>query len=321
MTRALFGSARVLFGSAKALFRSPRLRFHSARPLFGLAKARLGAARDHFGSARGPFATARDLSDSMRVLFGAPRVLFDRARLLFGTVRALFDPARALFGSTRLLLGLKKDLSGTSRNLSGSARGLLATARDLSDSARAHFDLVRVLLGSARVLLVSPTTLFDTSPGLHMTNQAPSHAPWLVAMYGAFGSETGGTKRATSLCFVGLGLEPSGKLWHVGSFRRRDVEGPAPSRLAYTALAFALTMILKTCRLMEVEEPERNSAMQTADRLGSRRGKNSLAKNQGLARARILRLGGKVDMTSSYLHPGALVRVHAVKPSTQGLES
>jgi hypothetical protein len=31
-------------------------------------------------------------------------------------------------------------------------------------------------------------------------------------------------------------------------------------------------MILNGCRLMEVEEPERNSAMQTADRLGLTKG-------------------------------------------------
>jgi len=45
-------------------------------------------------------------------------------------------------------------------------------------------------------------------------------------------------------------------------------------------MALALTMILKGCKLVEVEEAERDSAMQTADRLGSRRG-NSLAKDQG----------------------------------------
>jgi hypothetical protein len=42
-----------------------------------------------------------------------------------------------------------------------------------------------------------------------------------------------------------------------------------PSRVAYTALYLALTMILKRCRLPEVEVAERNRTMQTVDRLGS----------------------------------------------------
>jgi hypothetical protein len=45
------------------------------------------------------------------------------------------------------------------------------------------------------------------------------------------------------------------------------------SSVAYTVIALALTMILKGCTLVEVEEAERNSAMQTAAPLGSRRGK------------------------------------------------
>jgi hypothetical protein len=97
------------------------------------------------------------------------------------------------------------------------------------------------------------------------------YAPWPDVICGDFGPEIGGTKGDTSLCFMGFRLVTIGKLCHIGSFRQRDIEGP--SRLAYTALALALTMILKRCRLVEVEEPERNSAMQTADRLGSRRGK------------------------------------------------
>jgi hypothetical protein len=43
-------------------------------------------------------------------------------------------------------------------------------------------------------------------------------------------------------------------------------------------------MILKRCRLVEVEEPERNSAMQTADCLGSRREKQ-LGEGSGLGKS------------------------------------
>lgn len=50
--------------------------------------------------------------------------------------------------------------------------------------------------------------------------------------------------------------------------------------IAYTAMARALTMILKVCKLMEIEEAERNSAMQTAVPLASE-GENRLAKDQG----------------------------------------
>jgi len=42
---------------------------------------------------------------------------------------------------------------------------------------------------------------------------------------------------------------------------------------AYVAMALALTMILKGCKLVEVKEAETDSAMQTAVPLGSRRGK------------------------------------------------
>jgi len=64
---------------------------------------------------------------------------------------------------------------------------------------------------------------------------------------------------------VGLGLESYGKLClTLAAFANAILR--SPSRLAYTALALVLTMILKKYRLMEVEEPERNGAMQTADR-------------------------------------------------------
>ena len=54
--------------------------------------------------------------------------------------------------------------------------------------------------------------------------------------------------------------------------------------VAYTAMALALTMILKECKLMEVEEAERNSAMQTAALLDFRRGKQ-LGERSGPGRA------------------------------------
>jgi hypothetical protein len=58
------------------------------------------------------------------------------------------------------------------------------------------------------------------------------------------------------------------------------------SRLAYTALALALTMILKRCRLVEVEEPERNSAMQGATVLAPE-GENSFGEGSGPGKSRI----------------------------------
>ena len=65
-------------------------------------------------------------------------------------------------------------------------------------------------------------------------------------------------------CFHGLS---PGELCRVGSFCQRDIRDP--SRVAYTALSLALTMILKRCRLSEVEVAERNRTMQKVDRLGS----------------------------------------------------
>jgi hypothetical protein len=55
----------------------------------------------------------------------------------------------------------------------------------------------------------------------------------------------------------------------------------APSRVAYTALFLALTMILKRCRLLKVEVAERNRTMQKFDRLGPK-GQNSLTKDPGV---------------------------------------
>ena len=60
------------------------------------------------------------------------------------------------------------------------------------------------------------------------------------------------------------------------------------------AMALALTMILKGCKLMEVEEAERNSAMQTAAPIGPE-GENSLAKDQAREEhtASVLRLAAR----------------------------
>jgi hypothetical protein len=50
-------------------------------------------------------------------------------------------------------------------------------------------------------------------------------------------------------------------------FCQRDIRGS--SRVAYTARSLVLTMILKGCRLSEVEVAERNRTMQKVDRLRS----------------------------------------------------
>jgi hypothetical protein len=97
-----------------------------------------------------------------------------------------------------------------------------------------------------------------------MNQAVAAYASGRGVIGGNLGWEIDRAQDAATFCFHAF---RPGDLCRVGSFCQRDIRGS--SRVAYTARSLVLTMILKGCRLSEVEVAERNRTMQKVNRLRS----------------------------------------------------
>lgn len=112
-----------------------------------------------------------------------------------------------------------------------------------------------------------------------MANQSSPMLLGRMSYAATLGLEIGGTARTTPFCFSGLVQGAAGEIWRVGSVRQRNSRRAFHvAHTALAALALELTLILKRCKLVEVEEAERDSALQTAVPLAPEE-ENSLAKD------------------------------------------